>query len=145
MSVRLKFMRPERAQRSLFMLDDNMIRILKSDLKASKAAKIVNEGMSFKKLAKLVRKGSNMKLMNRLVENKSTSSGSSSSSLSQTLDLIKKTGEPNEMIKMLTAMGNAKRLFNQLKLTTQNSGGGGALTVGASLALLGSQFTIDCI
>ena len=86
MSIRLKFMRPERAQRSLFMLNDNMIKVLKSDLKASRAAKIVNEGMSFKKLAKLVRKGSNMKLMNRLVENKSTP-------LSQTLDLIKKTGE----------------------------------------------------
>merc|ERR1711892_1647204 len=71
--------------------------------------------------------------MNRLVENKSTP-------LSQTLDLIKKTGEPSEMIKQFTAMGNAKRLFDQLKSQSAQK-----VAIGGSLALLGSKYTIDCM
>lgn len=100
MSIKLKFLRPEKAKRTLFMLDDNMIKILKSDLKADRAAKIVNEGMSFKKLALLVKRGSNMQLMNRLVENKS-------SPLNDTLRIIEKTGEPNDTIRLLTRVGQS--------------------------------------
>ena len=72
LQVQLDFLKKEKKKRAVFLLNETMVNILKSDLKANRAATIVKSGISFKKLAKLIRRGSDMNMMNRLVETKET-------------------------------------------------------------------------
>ena len=69
-SIKLNFLKNEKKKRAIFKLNENMINVLKSDLRADRTAKIVKSGISFKHLAKLIKRGSDMNMMNRLVETK---------------------------------------------------------------------------
>ena len=70
LSIKLNFLKNEKKKRAIFKLNENMINVLKSDLRADRTAKIVKSGISFKHLAKLIKRGSDMNMMNRLVETK---------------------------------------------------------------------------
>ena len=70
LSIKLNFLKNEKKKRAVFKLNENMINVLKSDLRADRTAKIVKSGISFKHLAKLIKRGSDMNMMNRLVETK---------------------------------------------------------------------------
>ena len=91
------------------------VNILKSDLKADRAATLVKSGVSFKKLAKLIRRGSDMNMMNRLVEtaNDKKSGSGSGLSLVDTIKMIKNAKNPEPMLKQVTAVSNMKLLYKQ--------------------------------